>query len=113
MHEMALTEGILRILEDQAVSNGFTKVKTVWLEVGPLSHAEPEALKFCFENARRDTIADGAELVIVTPPAKAWCMDCSKEVEIVQRGDSCPECNGYKLQVTSGEELRVKELEVE
>lgn len=113
MHEMALTRSILRILEDQARAQNFKRVRTVWLEVGALSHAEPEAVRFCFDAASKGTIADGARLVILEPPGQAWCMDCSTSVTIARRGDPCPDCGGFMLQVTGGEELKVKELEVE
>jgi hydrogenase nickel incorporation protein HypA/HybF len=57
MHEMSLCEGILKILEENAVSQGFTKVKTIWLEIGVLSCVEPEAMKFSFEVISRGTLA--------------------------------------------------------
>ncbi|HID46416.1 MAG TPA: hydrogenase maturation nickel metallochaperone HypA, partial [Chromatiaceae bacterium] len=34
MHEMSLCEGVLQILRDHATTQGFTRVKTVWLEIG-------------------------------------------------------------------------------
>jgi hydrogenase nickel incorporation protein HypA/HybF len=113
MHEMALCNGILRILEEQAAVQGYGRVTRVWLEVGALSHAEPAALAFCFTAATAGTLAEGAVLEIVRPPGQAWCMDCCATVEIPARAEPCPRCGGYKLQVTGGDELRVKELEVE
>ncbi|GAH74778.1 unnamed protein product, partial [marine sediment metagenome] len=38
---------------------------------------------------------------------------CSESVEIKQRYEPCPSCGGYQLQVTGGEEMRVRELEVD
>lgn len=114
MHEMALTNGILQILQEQAQSQGFTRVRTVWLEIGALSHAEPEAMRFCFEAVcATEPLTQGARLEIVRPVGQAWCMDCCETVEISARFDPCPRCGGHKLQVTGGEQLRVKELEVE
>jgi len=85
----------------------------VCLEIGALSHAEPEAMRFAFAACTPGTLAEGATLVIHRPPGTAWCMDCCDTVEIAQRFDPCPTCGGHKLQVTGGDELRVKELEVE
>lgn len=113
MHEMALSNGVVRILEESARTQGFTRVTRVWLEIGALSHAEPSAMEFCFAAATQGTLAEGAVLEILRPPGQAWCMDCSASVEIPARGEPCPTCGGYKLQVTGGEDLRVKELEVE
>lgn len=113
MHEMSLTEGIIKILEDQAVAQNYASVKTVWLEIGQLSTVDPEALRFCFEAIQNGTIADGAVLEIVSLPGQAFCMDCGKTVQVAQRYDSCPDCGGDHLQVTGGDEMKIKELEVE
>lgn len=113
MHEMSLVAGIMRILEEQARAQAFARVRVVVLEVGGLSHADPEALRFAFQAQMPGTLADGARLEIVTPPGRAWCMDCAESVTLDRRGDACPRCGGYKLQVTAGDDLRVRELEVE
>jgi hydrogenase nickel incorporation protein HypA/HybF len=114
MHEMSLTEGIMRILEDEAAKHGFARVKTVWLEIGELSSVDPEAMEFCFGAVTRGSpVAAEARLDIIRIPAAAWCMDCDQSVHIRQRFDPCPHCGGHKLTVTAGEEMRIKELEVE
>ena len=113
MHEMSLCEGVLQILEEHAARQGFTKVKTVWLEIGGLSGVEVEAMRFAFEVVTRGTLADRAGLEIIEVPGEAWCMKCAKTVAVTQRFDGCPDCGSYQLQVTGGEEMRIKELEVE
>jgi hydrogenase nickel incorporation protein HypA/HybF len=114
MHEMSLTEGIIQILEDQAASQGFAKVKTVWLEIGELSTVDPDALRFCFEAIRTGSaVADQAVMEVIRLPGQAYCMDCQQTVRVAQRYDDCPSCGGQALQVTGGDEMRVKELEVE
>ena len=110
---MSLCEGILRILEEHARSQGFGRVRTVWLEIGALSGVEPEAMRFCFDAVMRDTLADRARLEIIERPGEAWCMQCADKVTVVQRFDACPVCGGLQLQVVGGDEMRIKELEVE
>lgn len=112
MHEMSLCEGVLQILEDHARSEGFSRVKAVWLEIGDLSGVEKEAMRFSFDAVTRDTLADKARLDIIEVPGEAWCMKCSKTVSVRQRFDACPDCGSYQLQVTGGEQMRIKELEV-
>lgn len=113
MHEMSLCEGILQVLESEASKQGFKQVKNVWLEIGGLSGAEPEAMLFSFDAVTRNTIADGAILNIINVPGTAWCMQCCKSVTVKQRFDECPDCGSYQLQVTSGDDMKIKELEVE
>ena len=112
MHEMALCEGVIEIIEAEARRQSFARVKTVWLEIGALSQVEPEAMRFCFEVVAAGSAAAEAKLEIIVLPGVGWCMRCVKSVPIERRYDPCPCCGGYQLQVTAGDEMRVKELEV-
>lgn len=112
MHEMSICESILSAIREQAAAQNFTSVKRVCLEIGPLSGVEIEALKFGFDVVMNRSIAEGATLDIVETEASAWCMPCGENVAIAQRYDPCPKCGSHQLQVTAGEELRIKELEV-
>ena len=113
MHEMSLCESILDILEQQAEKQDYHKVGTVWLEIGALSSVEPDAMRFCFDAVMQGSIADKARLEIVHVPGLVWCQQCSKNINIKQRYDPCPVCGDFQLQVIDGEQMRIKELEVE
>lgn len=113
MHEMALCESIRTTLEEQSRLHRFSKVARISLEVGPLSGVEIEALRFGFDVVMRGSVADGARLEIIECPAEAWCLSCSHVVSIKARFEPCAKCGSHQLQVTAGEELRIKELEVD
>ena len=113
MHEMSLCEGVLQILESESAKQGFSKVIAVWLEIGDLSSVECDAMLFSFDAVTRNSLADGAKLNIINVPGSAWCMQCARSVVVKQRFDECPDCGSYQLQVTDGDEMRIKELEVE
>ena len=112
MHEMAICESIRSALEEQAVAQKFSTVETVRLEIGPLSGVELEALKFGFDVVMRGSLAEEAKLEIIETQAQAWCMQCAGTVTIENRYDACPTCGSHQLQVTAGDEMRIKELEV-
>lgn len=113
MHEMTLTESIVEIISEEARKQGFGKVRVVRLQLGAMAHVEPEALRFCFDAVSRGTVAEGAALDIVRPPGEGWCLDCGKTVALQERFGPCPECGGRHVQMTSGDELRIEELEVD
>ncbi len=113
MHEMSLAEGVLQIIEDAAKEQDFSRVRTVWLEIGRLAGVEPAAMRFCFDAVVRDSIAQDAKLEIIETPGRAWCMQCSDTVQVQALYDVCPKCGGHQLQVTGGNEMRVRELDVE
>lgn len=113
MHEMALATSVLQIVEDTARRHGADRVSAVRLEIGRLSHVEPEALRFSFDVVTRDSLADGARLEIVVVAGAAWCMRCSDSVALGQLGDPCPCCGSYQLQVTGGNKMRVQDIEIQ
>ncbi len=112
MHEMALAQSVVEAIEAQAGRHAFNRVERIVLEVGALSCVDPHALEFGFEAVSRNTLAQGARLEIRTPPGRARCFGCDQDVEIARRGDGCPLCGSHQLVVTSGDEMKVKEMEV-
>ena len=82
------------------------------LEIGALSHVEESALRFCFDAVTRGTVAEGARVDVIATAGRAWCMPCGASVPLGRLGEACPQCGSYQLQVTQGEEMKVKEIEV-
>jgi hydrogenase nickel incorporation protein HypA/HybF len=113
MHEMSLAESVREIVEDTARANGARRVASVRLEIGRLSQVEVEAMRFAFDVVMRGSLAAAARLDITETDGSAWCMHCSQPVVIAQRGDACPQCGSYQLQVTGGERMRVLDIEIE
>jgi hydrogenase nickel incorporation protein HypA/HybF len=109
---MAISQGLIELIEGQRREHGFARVERVVVELGALSHVEPEALGFCFDAAARGTVVEGAALDIETLPGRGYCMQCEKSVSVAARGEACPSCGSYQVLVQGGEEMRLKELEV-
>ncbi|MGX9353128.1 hydrogenase maturation nickel metallochaperone HypA [Shimia sp. W99] len=112
MHEMSLCEGIRTVIEDQARAHDVKAVKRVRLEIGRFAGVEKPAMEFAFDVVMRGSVAEGAVLEMIDLPGRAMCYDCMKEVEIEDRLDPCPECDGGKLMPVAGDEMRIKDLEV-
>jgi hydrogenase nickel incorporation protein HypA/HybF len=110
MHEMSITQGIVEICENSAAGR---KVLSVTLEIGELSSVIPDSVEFCFEACTRDTALEGARLLIDRIPARGHCLACSTEFPVKAYYEACPNCGEYRVEILTGEELRVKELEVE
>lgn len=113
MHEASLAGGVLQLIEETAVSEGFTRLFSLRLEVGQLAGVDVRALRFALESLAPGTVLEGALIEIEEPPGQAWCIACAQTVAIAQRGDACPACDGYQLQPKGGMELRVIDMRVE
>ena len=104
---------LVELVEEEARRNGAARVRLVRLELGALGHVEPEAMRFCFDAATRGTLAEGAELDIVTLPGEGWCLDCGQSIALSERYGACPLCGQFHVQITKGDDLRLKELEID
>jgi hydrogenase nickel incorporation protein HypA/HybF len=113
MHEMSLTESIVEIAVETAQREGANRVRRVFVDVGLLSHVEPEALLFCFAAVSAGTTAAGATLEIQRIPGAGWCADCAMTVPLAERFGPCPVCGRHHVKMTAGDEMRVREMEVE
>ncbi|MDE1947593.1 MAG: hydrogenase maturation nickel metallochaperone HypA [Burkholderiales bacterium] len=110
MHEMSLAGGVLRLVEQAQARERFSRVARLRLEAGALAGVELHALRFALEALAPGTVLEGAAIEIDVLPARAWCLACSRSVEIRARSDDCPLCGSAQIQASGGTELKLAEL---
>ena len=113
MHELGITQSIVDIAEKTAREQNAEKVLSVTVEIGELSGVVAEAVEFCFEACIQQSFLEGSRLIIKRIPGLARCDECKTEVKIDNMTFSCECCGSYALQRLQGEELNIKEVEVE
>ena len=113
MHELALTEGILAIVESEQKKNSFSRVLEIDLRIGECSGIIPGCIEEFFPLVSKDTAAEGAKLVMETVQAAFQCSDCRYEGVIPQHTACCPQCGSTAIRMTAGREFYVKNLIVE
>lgn len=111
MHELAVTQNIISIIESEAKKQGFKRCVTIRLKVGEVSGVIPECLYEFFPIASKDTIAEGAEFMAEAIPVRVRCEDCGWEAQ--SKAALCPECGGGAIRLVSGREFFVDSIEVE
>jgi hydrogenase nickel incorporation protein HypA/HybF len=112
VHELGLTQEIVEIACGEALKSGpGARVSRVVVEVGMLAAVLPEALAFCFELCAEGTAAEGAALEIARVPGRGRCRDCGAGVALEKPFGTCA-CGGHDLAWLSGDELKVKALEI-
>lgn len=110
MHELGITRNIVAIATEHA--NG-SRVKRVSLEIGQLTAILPDSIRFCFDVCCQETLLEGAKLEIIEIPGLARCRQCQTEVTLEMPFGICPSCGSSDLEIFQGEELKIKELELE
>lgn len=113
MHELSITENILRTCLAEAKKQGAVKIRTIHLLLGPFSGIVPECIQTYLDLLAEDTIAKGAKVKAQTLPLKVCCRDCLKESRITRASIACPFCGSLRLQILSGNELLIDRIEVD
>jgi hydrogenase nickel incorporation protein HypA/HybF len=108
MHELGITQEIVEIAAEH--SQG-AKVTRVVVEIGKLSMVLPDAVRFCFDLCAQGTVVEGARLEIIETPGQARCRSCGGGVALERPFGRCA-CGSSDLEWLSGDELRIKEMEV-
>lgn len=115
MHEISLVQGLLQQLADLAAENEAGKILRVTMEIGPLSGVVVDSFRFGFEIlAAESELVKGARLIIETPPARYACTKCGHVVETVDaKPDGCPACGELMLFPQGGDDLILRQVEME
>ncbi len=115
MHELQVTESILNIVLKHAEPANVKKIKKIYLNIGELSDLEDEWVQHYFDYLSKDTLAEGAKLVIERIPIVLKCNDCNHTFQIKKheiKEIQCPKCNNQKCSLESGREYYIKHMEV-
>ncbi|ACU95862.1 hydrogenase maturation nickel metallochaperone HypA [Saccharomonospora viridis] len=108
MHELSITQSVVDAVVEHTAG---ARVLSVRLEIGALSGVEADAVRFCFDAVTRGTPVDGAELVIEHVPGEGRCGSCGADVRLTSFLDVCA-CGSTDVEVTSGQQLRIRDVEV-
>lgn len=117
MHELSLLSSVVENIESAIAkeSEPIKKVLTVSLLVGDLSGVEIGALEFAFPEAiRESSLLKEANLKIERSALKVICQNngCHKESFPEPTFLVCPYCGQMNVQVISGKEFKILDLEV-
>ncbi len=115
MHELPVTESILKIALQHAPAESVSRIVRIYLEVGELSDLEDEWIQHYFDYLSKGTRAEKAELVIQRIPITFQCDACANRFEIKREALQdlqCPECGSTVCKLVAGKGYYVKNMEV-
>jgi len=72
----------------------------------------PNAIEFCIDIYAQNTIVEGEKLEIIEIPGMARCQQCGVTFTVDKPFGICP-CGSVQLDLITGQELKIKEIEVE
>jgi len=112
MHELAVTEDILRIAIEEGQAHQAARVSDIYMTIGRLSSIIDDSVQFYWDHISKDTLCEGARLHFNRPPAVFKCNKCRQEFEITEDLLPCPACKSFDLEILSGNEMQVDHIEI-
>lgn len=116
MHELPIIKRVLQIVLSYASEQEAKEVRSITLKVGEMHDLIPELVEKYFSYASRGTIAEKAKLKIMPLPIICTCNDCQKHfVYNLRYGETtqgCPVCGSKTLNLVSGNELSIDNIEI-
>lgn len=113
MHELSVTEEILRIALEHAERAGARRITDIHLVVGELSGVVDDSIQFYMDFLSPDTLAAGVKLDFRHVPARLHCRQCGHEFEPQGMDWNCPACHTLGGEIVAGKEFYVESIEVE
>ena len=112
MHELGIAQNILEIVRQSVLKEQIEAVRGIKVRVGQLSGVVPDSLDFCFNAIVSNTEMRRASLAIEQVPTTSECRNCMHRFQVDEFDFACPACKSTNLELLSGKELEIIEIEL-
>jgi hydrogenase nickel incorporation protein HypA/HybF len=109
LHELAITRSLLGQALAEAGQHGANRITRINLLVGEQGSVVPDCVRFYFDELKKGTPAEAAELEFRTAPLRIRCPKCGGEFGKIEEMCSC-NAGG---EVVSGQELVIESIDIE
>jgi hydrogenase nickel incorporation protein HypA/HybF len=113
MHELYGTQAILEKAVAKAGEQKAKSITNLYIVVGEISTYSEESVRFYWDEIRKGTIAENAQLHFRQVPAEMQCMACFTKYHPVDGEIVCPNCGSAGAKILAGEEFYMEALDVE
>jgi len=113
LHELSLTEKILKIVLNAANAHQARQVKRIEIVLGDLSGVVSDSMEMYFEMIAKGTIAEEAVLEFTRERARLYCGQCQAEYTKDPKNFFCPICGNLGRFTDIGRECTIRNIEVE
>ncbi|MDR0569895.1 MAG: hydrogenase maturation nickel metallochaperone HypA [Clostridiales Family XIII bacterium] len=112
MHELPLTENIIRLAEKHGRESRASKVESIVLVVGEQSGFIGESIQMYFDALSKGGMCEGAVLEIKPVAPKLRCASCGALFRRQPFSFACGECGGEGEPTDIGRELYIESITV-
>lgn len=104
-----MCEALMDTVERRAAGRAVRRVR---VRIGALHRVVPSALDQAFSLVSSGTVAEGADVDLVTIPVRVTCGVCGGEASSDDPLASCPSCGSTEVEHEGGDELLLESIEL-
>jgi len=108
MHEFTLSQNLLELALNQADSKQIVRVN---LLIGPFSEEREESIQVYWKDLAKGSRGEGAELHFDHIKVEMKCLNCGGAFYL-EEGSMCEYCCSERLQIISGDDVRLESIVV-
>jgi hydrogenase nickel incorporation protein HypA/HybF len=109
MRKFSLTQNLLNLALQNSDSKQILRVN---LLIGPFSNEREESIQFYWKDLAKGSPGEGAELHFEHIPVEIKCLNCTGTFYLDEETFMCKFCYSERLQLLSGEDVRLESVEV-
>jgi hydrogenase nickel incorporation protein HypA/HybF len=113
MHELPVTQSILKIALEHAEKVNAKQITDLHIVMGELASMVDESIQFYWEIIAKDTIAQNGRLHFRRVLAELQCLTCHEKYHPTDQQLICPRCGGMRTKIIAGEEFALESIDVE
>ena len=113
MHELSIASSLMDLCLETALKNNAVSIKRIKIKVGKMSGVMPHFLQSAFEAVQKNTIAENAVLEIVEEEIEIQCKGCGQKTKMETYAFICPACGSPELEILSGNDLQLLDMDIE
>jgi hydrogenase nickel incorporation protein HypA/HybF len=113
MHELAVTESLLKISLQYAEKANAKRITDLHIIIGEFASMVDDSIQFYWEIIAKHTIAEQATLHFQRIPAELQCMTCFEKYHPTDRELICPKCSCVGAKIIKGEEFSLEAIDVD
>jgi hydrogenase nickel incorporation protein HypA/HybF len=113
MHELPVTESLLKTALQHADKASAKRITDLHIVMGDLASMVADSIQFYWDIIAKDTLAEGANLHFRRVPAELQCMTCFEKYHLNRDELICPKCGGVGAKIIAGEEFALESIDVD
>ena len=113
MHELSVAAALLEWAEEQSRTHAPRVLRSIELELDPMSCLNPDALRFGFSALTAETPLAGVALDLVEVAPTYECRMCGSRLAFRDSPFACPSCGAPLPRLARESSLKIRSIEVQ